>query len=152
MLSAVFSLLALLVSLFSALNVKRSLKLASAERARIMRLIGMAEKRCMRAERRFMGEFDSHYIKLKLAEKLADRAFSMASSANVALVAISKAVAIKPPRFSRKEMSADQVLARKVQAITGAELGEWLAPVLSSEELDILEQAKQAYTNNLEEQ
>lgn len=88
------------------------------------------------------GEVRSLEIKAAIAEKMADRAFNMASSANLGVVALQKALAV--PRLMTKAQVQQNQLAKKGvdKLFTTSGNFDWLKPVLSDEELDLLEAAE----------
>lgn len=87
-------------------------------------------------------------VSLKLAEKLADRAFSLASSANVGIVALSRSLQTRPKKYKKEEILADEAATKKVGDVFGASMGEWLKPVMSAEEIDVFEAAQQHYAKH----
>ena len=106
-----------------------------------------------RGDKKILGKLDRMYIRSVIAEKTADRAFNIASSANLGVVALQKALAT--PRLMTKAQSQRNGLAKKeVDALfsTGGTF-DWLRPILSDEELEILDKveeqkAKEGLNNN----
>jgi hypothetical protein len=90
------------------------------------------------------GKLDKMYIKVALAEKIADRAFNMASSANLGVMALQKSLAT--PKYISKVQSERNGLAKKEVDALFSDKGnfDWLRPILSDEELDILDNAERA--------
>lgn len=84
----------------------------------------------------FLGKY---LIKTKLAEKTADRAFNMASSANLATVALAKA--LQAPRIMTKEQGQRNEIAKKqIDALfSGEDIMDFLKPIASEEELLAIE-------------
>lgn len=104
--------------------------------------LNTVDARLHRIDRQLCGKLDSYRVKSAVAAKLADRAFSMASSANVALVSLSKALQTRPQRYTKQDLTADQMVSKKVNDAVGANIGEWLRPVMSDAELDLLDKAQ----------
>lgn len=79
---------------------------------------------------------------VRTSEKLAERAFSLASSANVGLVSVSRTLNTKPRLPSRHTSTQDALINKKVDKMFGDTFDqyEWLRPVLSNEENDVLDQ------------
>lgn len=94
-----------------------------------------------RDDKSIKGKLDNMYVSAKIAEKMADRAFNMASSANIGVVALQKALAT--PRLMSKPQVVQNLLAKKgVDEVLGEGSGfDWLRPILSDEDLEILDQA-----------
>lgn len=85
-----------------------------------------------------VGKHSKYYISAKIAEKTADRAFSMSSSNTIAIIALQKALAV--PRFLTKKQTDQNILAKKqVDDIYGQDMFEMLRPVLGEEENAILD-------------
>lgn len=83
------------------------------------------------------------YIKAKIAEKTADRAFNMASSANLGVVALQKALAV--PRLMTKQQGLQNKFAKNEvdKLFNGEGTFDWLRPILSDEELEIIDKAEE---------
>lgn len=81
-------------------------------------------------------------IDSRVATKMADRAFNMASSATLGVVALQKALAV--PRLLTKQQGQMNQLAKneidELFKVKGAQ--DWLRPLMSDEELDILDKAE----------
>lgn len=80
-----------------------------------------------------------------ISEKLADRAFSLASSANVGLGILSKSLAVRPRHLSKEQSAQNQKAKEQLADLFGMEEYEYLKPLLNDEELDILEKAQESY-------
>lgn len=85
------------------------------------------------------GQLTQYWIKAKLAEKTADRAFNMASSANLATVALAKA--LQAPRIMTKAQGQRNEIAKKqIDALfSGEDIMDFLKPIASEEELLAIE-------------
>ena len=85
------------------------------------------------------------YIRSVIAEKMADRAFNMASSANLGVVALQKALVV--PRLMTKPQAKQNELAKNdVDKIFSSDgKFDWLRPILSDEDLDILDKAEEDF-------
>jgi hypothetical protein len=89
------------------------------------------------------GKVDGLIIAAKVAEKMADRAFTMASSANVANGIIQRALHSRPPGLGKSQQLKDQVARKKLEDLFGRDEMEFLKPLLSEEELELLEEAQE---------
>ena len=82
-------------------------------------------------------------MKAKLAEKLADRAFNMASAANLGVVALQKSLAVRSRYVSKEQSLKNEVAKKEVDNLFSNSNGfDWLRPILSDEELDVLDKAE----------
>ena len=88
------------------------------------------------------GKLDKMYISSKIAEKMADRAFNMASSANLGVIALQKALAV--PRLATKaQAQQNQLASKEVDKLFNTQGGfDWLRPLLSDEENELLDEAE----------
>lgn len=87
-----------------------------------------------------LGELTQLRIKASIAEKTADRAFNLASSATLGVVALQKSLAT--PRIVNREQSKLNQLAKNSvdQLFTTQGEYDWLKPLLSDSDLDIVEE------------
>lgn len=89
------------------------------------------------------GRLESAIRKAAIAEKMAERAFNMASSANVGIVILQKSLAVPRP-LSRQQGLQNKLAKEGVDKLfTTASSFDWLTPLLSDEELEIIEKAKE---------
>ena len=73
---------------------------------------------------------------------MADRAFNMASTANLGVVALQRALAV-PRLLNKAQVQSNQLAKNGVDKLFNTSGGfDWLKPILSDEELDILEEAE----------
>lgn len=77
----------------------------------------------------------------RLAEKFADRAMSLASGANIATIALQRAIFSGRRMPSKEQIERDRLARKKVKDILGGSEWEYLKPLLNEEELDVLEKA-----------
>jgi len=98
----------------------------------------------MLKNRKLQGQIDKMYLRSVIAEKMADRAFNMASSANLGVVALQKALAV--PRLLTKPQVKQNELAKEGvdKLFTSDGQFDWLRPILSDEDLDILDKAEES--------
>lgn len=106
---------------------------------------------------KFIGKLDKIHISAKIAEKMADRAFNMASSANLGVIALQKSLA--RPMFMTKQQGLQNEMARKKvdDLFLSGDKFDYLRPLLSDEENELVdkvldERAKREYTNGQGEQ
>lgn len=80
-------------------------------------------------------------IEGKVAEKIAYRAFNMASTANLGIIALQKTLP-KVRIHTKQEKEQMEAVRAEIDKLFGAdEPNDWLYPVLSEEERDVLEKA-----------
>lgn len=78
-----------------------------------------------------------------VAEKLADRAFSLASTASLGVLALQKTLAVRPRIVSEDQRKRNELAKAKLDELFGNSGGfEWFRPILSDEELDVLDKAQ----------
>lgn len=89
------------------------------------------------------GKLEKYYISAKIAEKFAERAFNLASAANLGVVALQKSLAT--PKIMTAQQSMQNQLAKKeVDKLFTTDGGfDFLRPILSDEENDILDSIEQ---------
>ena len=80
------------------------------------------------------------YISAKIAEKVADRAFNMASSANLGVIAMQKAL-VQPRLMTKEQLQRNQLAKKQIDEIfsEGDEVLNMLRPVASEEELEVID-------------
>jgi hypothetical protein len=91
------------------------------------------------------------YQNTKVAKVMSERAFNLASSANLACVIISKGLQTRPRLPSKENLVANELAKKKVGDIFGGDIDgdlDWLRPVLSDEELKVLDALKEVQTKN----
>jgi hypothetical protein len=82
----------------------------------------------------------------QLSEKMADRAFNIANSAQLGVATISKALASRPRLRTKENLAQNEYIKKKVdEMFPETEDGqlEWLKAVLSDDELEALERAQE---------
>ena len=89
------------------------------------------------------GKVDGLIIAAKVAEKTADRAFTMASSANVATGIVQRALSSRGPVLTKTQEFKDHIARKKLEDLFGKDEMEFLKPLLSEEELELLEEAQE---------
>lgn len=86
-------------------------------------------------------DLDKYYRVAKLAEKFAERAFSLASTANLGVVALQKSLQV-PRIMNKNQANRNQLAKKQVDELFESGGGfEWLRPVLSDEENELIDQA-----------
>lgn len=98
--------------------------------------------------KRLNGKIDKMYIDSKIAEKFAERAFNMASAANLGVVALQKTLA--QPRIMTKHQGLRNELAKdEVDRLFTTEGSfDFLRPILSDEENALLDEMEQHKLKN----
>jgi len=94
------------------------------------------------------GKIDKMYICTKVAEKFAERAFNIASAASLGVVALQKSLSV--PKIMTKPVAQRNILAKdEVDRLFTTEGNfDFLRPILSDEELDVLDEIeKDKYKN-----
>jgi len=94
------------------------------------------------------GKIDKMYLSSKIAEKFAERAFNMASSANLGVIALQKSLA--QPRIMTKHQTVRNELAKnEVDKLFTTEGNfDFLRPILSDEENDLLDEMEKHNLKN----
>lgn len=96
-----------------------------------------------------LGRVEKAMHKAKLAEKMADRAFNMASSANVGISVLQKALAI-PRLMTKKQAVQNEVAKNGVDKLfTSGGSFDYLRPILSDEENDLLDEAEALHNKEI---
>lgn len=86
------------------------------------------------------------YIRAVIAEKMAERAFNMASTANLGVVALQKSLAV-PRLMSKKQLNQNELAKDQVNGLFSNQVDgsgfDWLRPILSDKENDILDKVSE---------
>lgn len=91
--------------------------------------------------KRLEGRFNKVLIASKVSEKTANRAFALASSANVGIGVLSKTLTSRPKIVGKTQIVKDQAAKAALGDIFGGEESEWLKPLLTDDEIELLEEA-----------
>ena len=85
------------------------------------------------------GKMDKMYIRSVIAEKMAERAFNMASTANLGVLALQKALQV--PRVLNKQQGVKNQLAKNDidKLFNNSGTFDYLRPILSDEENELLD-------------
>lgn len=98
-----------------------------------------------RIEKRITGVINKTTLKAKTAEVLADRSFNMASSANLAIMALQRTLTVRPTFVPKKKQLENEVAQKEVMTAIGGTPDysgfDWLRPILGPDELDIIDKA-----------
>lgn len=91
-------------------------------------------------QKKEQGQRTKMYISAKIAEKIADRAFNMASSANLGVIAMQKAL-VQPRLMTKEQLQKNQLAKKQIDEIfsEGDEVLNMLRPVASEEELEVID-------------
>lgn len=101
-----------------------------------------------RTDREIYGKLSKVIIDSKVATKMADRAFNMASSATLGVVGLQKSLAV-PRLLTKEQVTRNQLAKQEVDKLfTTPGSMEWLKPILSEQDLDILEKAEDSFLKN----
>lgn len=94
------------------------------------------------------GKLDKYFISAKIAEKFAERAFNMASAANLGVVALQKAM--QQPRLATKQqLERNQLAKNSIDKLFTTEGNfDFLRPILSDEENDLLDEMEKHKLKN----
>lgn len=96
----------------------------------------------IKKDKKLYGKLDKMYIRSIIAEKMSERAFNLASTANLGIVALQKSLLV--PRLMTKTQGLQNKLAKEdinglfSNGVEGSGF-DWLRPILSPEENDILD-------------
>lgn len=86
------------------------------------------------------GKVTKMYIAAKIAEKTADRAFNLASSANLGVIALQKSLAV--PRVITRTQATQNQLAKKTidELFSGNDdILDFLRPTATDDELEVID-------------
>lgn len=93
--------------------------------------------------KKYLGVKEQHWRKVAIAEKMAERAFNMASSANLGVVALQKALQV-PRVMNKAQLDQNGLAKRQVDELFSGETGfDWLRPILSNDENEILDKIEE---------
>ncbi len=94
---------------------------------------------------RLKGVADKALFKARISEKLAERAFTLASSANVGVSIVSSALGTRPKPLTKEQLLQNEVATEKLKDLFGQDEAEYLKPLLDDEEVELLESAQKQY-------
>ena len=90
-------------------------------------------------------EREQAHIKVAIASKFAERAFSMASTANVACMALQRSLQVRKVYTPKPQLIANEIAQKEVSKAVGGSVDysniDWLYPTLSEDERDIVDNA-----------
>lgn len=93
-------------------------------------------------DKKTLGKLDQAQIKAAIAEKMADRAFSMASSANLGIVALQKAL-VAPRLITKPQLINNQLAKKGVDQLFSIDNEiEFMRPLMTDDEIEVYEKMK----------
>lgn len=122
-----------------------------------------AKRDCDRSAKRAVDEsrgvVQAWRVKAKVSEKLSERAFSLASSANLAIMALQRTLQTRPQYATKKQQIQNEVAQQDVMETVGGTTDysgfDWMYPILDDEERELIDNAralKEKYANGSKEQ
>ena len=97
-------------------------------------------------EAQVYGIINKFKIKAKVSQVLAERAFNMASSSNVALMHLQRTLQVRPAYVPRKKQVENEGIQEDVMESLGGSSSyegfDWLYPILNDEEREIVDNAR----------
>lgn len=98
------------------------------------------------------GKLEQVYRKASIAEKMGERAFNMASSANLGVIALQKSLVV--PRLLTKKQGTQNALAKKGvdDLFSTSDSFDYLMPILSDEQIELIEKAQEFKRKEMEKQ
>lgn len=90
---------------------------------------------------KLLGKQEQAVRRSSVAEALAKRAFSMASTAAIGLGILQKTLIAKPIFLTEDQKKRNAMAKKKLAELFGTEEYSYLEPILEDEDLDILEKA-----------
>ena len=106
-------------------------------------------------ENKFEGKSAATLLKAKSAEMLGQRAFNLASSANLAVMALQRTLQVRPAYLPKRNQVANEVGQDKVMEAVGGTADysgfDWLYPVLDEEERDLIDKAREFHDKHQEQ-
>jgi hypothetical protein len=114
-------------------------------RHNMMEVFARIEAAMRRRQEKEMGRIQQQQINAKIAQKMADRAFQMANAASLGVLALQRS--LPRAKLITKDYLQKAALARKKvdEAFSPEPMSDWLRPVLTPEELDVLEKAEEHF-------
>lgn len=88
------------------------------------------------------GKVDKVMLDAKLATKMAERAFTLASSANIASAILQKNLNGRIRTVSPQQATKDELAKKQLKELFGKDEMEFLKPILTDEEIELYEEAK----------
>lgn len=85
------------------------------------------------------GKLEKALQQSSISEKFAQRAFGMASQANVTMASIANLLQRRPAPLSNKDLAKNEEIKRKLQDVFGESEFEFIKPLLSDDELELLD-------------
>ncbi len=95
-----------------------------------------------RALKELNGKMDKVMLSAKLADKMAERAFTLASSANVASAILQRNLSGRSRIISSQQGTKDELAKKQLRELFGKDEMEFLKPILTDEEIELYEEAK----------
>lgn len=92
-----------------------------------------------------MGLIQQLTIEAKVTKKLAENAFRMASASNVSVSILSKGIGARPKFISKEQLVSEAVAKGKLEDLFGNEEAEFLKPLLSDDEIELIDEARKQY-------
>lgn len=92
-----------------------------------------------RESQKVSGKLERALQQSSISEKFAQRAFGMASQANVTMASIANLLQRRPAPLSNKDLAKNEEIQRKLQNVFGESEFEFIKPLLSDDELELLD-------------
>jgi len=95
------------------------------------------------------GRLDQAEMRARIAEKMAQRSFDLASVSASAMSVLQHRLAHRPLPRAKQDTLRDQVARKRIGDLLGHDEYEWLRPILSDSELAVLDESlkNQQYVN-----
>lgn len=101
------------------------------------------------------GILDKTTITAKVSKSIGERAFNLASSANLAVMSVQRTLQVRPAYISRKKQIENEVAQENVMEAVGGTDDysgfDWLYPCLSDEERELIDNARDHSTKYKEQ-
>ncbi len=94
---------------------------------------------------KLQGQMVQLTIEAKVTKKLAENAFRMASASNVSVSILSKGMGARPKFLSKEQLLGETAAKKKLEDLFGNDEAEFLKPLLSDDEIEIIDQARKQY-------
>lgn len=152
MLEGYISLFAVAVSILALVATHRSsVRSKRAEQTLFKGLSGIIKinhKAHEHAGRQLSGLLAKEHIQTRIATKLAERAFNLASTANVGNAILAKTLQSRPRLKTKEQLLKNDLAQKKLDDLLGGDEYDFLRSVMSDEENDLLDQVKQHTTKH----
>jgi len=88
-------------------------------------------------------------IESLVAKKLSERAFALASQSQTTIAGIASLLQRRPPPLTKEELAKNEVIQQRIREAFGEEQFEYIKPLMSDEELQLLDEVIEKKRNHV---